>query len=51
MGVPFLPGFKQVNYQLQGPKMKSRSAYFDLKIIPNPRTWLEQRLGPLRDVS
>ena len=46
-GVPQLPGFVPVSYQLKGPKMKQRVAYFDLNIIPDPRAWLEQRLGPL----
>ena len=29
-----LPGFVPITYQLKGPKMKQRSAYFDLNIIP-----------------
>jgi hypothetical protein len=46
-GVPTLPGFEQVEYQLAGPKMKKRVGYFDLSIIPDPRAWLEARLGAL----
>ena len=44
---PALPGFVEVTYQLSGPKMKRRSAWFDLDLIPDPRGWLEARLGPL----
>jgi putative DNA primase/helicase len=46
-GVPNLPGFAQVEYQLVGPKMNKRFGYFDLSVIPNPRAWLEARIGPL----
>jgi putative DNA primase/helicase len=46
-GVPYLPGFEQVEYQLAGPKMNKRIGYFDLTIIPDPRAWLEARLGRL----
>ena len=28
-GVPALPGFEQVAYQLKGPKMKQRIGHFD----------------------
>jgi hypothetical protein len=31
--------------------MARRTAYIDRKIIPDPRAWLEARLGPLRDLS
>jgi hypothetical protein len=51
MGVPALPGFDLITYQLDGPKMKRRTAYFDRKMISDPRAWLEARLGPLRDLS
>jgi hypothetical protein len=51
MGVPALPGFDLITYQLDGPKMTRRTAYFDGKIIPDPRAWLEARLGPLKDLS
>jgi hypothetical protein len=51
MGVPALPGFERISYRVQGPKMKSRSAYFDPTIIPDPRSWLQARLGPLTDLS
>jgi len=46
-GVPKLPGFEQVAYQLGGPKMKERVAYFDLSLILDPAAWLAERLGPL----
>ena len=46
-GVPVLPGFIQVSYQLKGPKMKLRVGYFDPAIIPDPHAWLETKLGPL----
>ena len=46
--VPSLPGFEPVTYQLVGPKMKRRDAFFDRGLIPNPMAWLVQRLGPLR---
>jgi Bifunctional DNA primase/polymerase, N-terminal/Primase C terminal 2 (PriCT-2) len=51
MGVPALPGFDLITYQLDGPKMTRRTAYFDRKIIPDPLAWLAARLGPLRDLS
>jgi putative DNA primase/helicase len=46
-GVPNLPSFERVEYQLAGPKMKQRIGYFDLTLIPDPRAWLEARLGRL----
>ena len=46
-GVPALPGFEQVAYQLKGPKMKQRIALFDHSIVSDPQQWLEERLGPL----
>jgi putative DNA primase/helicase len=46
-GVPKLPSFEQVEYQLAGPKMKQRMGFFDTQIIPDPRAWLTARLGPL----
>jgi hypothetical protein len=51
MGIPDLPGFQRFAYQLNGPKLKSRVAYFDPGIIPDPRRWLELRLGPLTNLS
>jgi hypothetical protein len=51
MGAPSLPGFDLIIYQLVGPKMTRRTAYFDRKIIPDPHAWLEARLGPLKDLS
>jgi hypothetical protein len=47
-GVPSLPGFQPVTYQLVGDKMKPRVAYFDLSLIPDPQAWLEERLGKLK---
>jgi putative DNA primase/helicase len=46
-GVPKLPNFERVEYQLAGPKMNKRLGYFDLALIPDPRAWLTQRLGRL----
>ena len=50
-GIPVLTGFRRFNYQLVGPKMKPRAAYIDLDLIPDPRVWLEARLGPLSKLS
>ena len=44
---PKLPNFEQVEYQLASPNMKKRVGYFDLSLIPDPRAWLETRLGRL----
>ena len=44
---PQLPGFEQVEYQLVGPKMNKRIGYFNLDLIPDPRAWLEARIGRL----
>ncbi len=44
-GLPVLPGFEPVTYQLKGPKMKPRVGYFD-NLIPDPETWLREWLGP-----
>ena len=46
-GIPKLPGFERVEYQLVGPKMNKRIGFFDTQIIPNPRAWLSTRLGRL----
>ena len=46
-GVPDLPGFERVEYQLAGPKMNRREALFDRSLIPDPLAWLETRLGAL----
>jgi hypothetical protein len=51
MGVPALPGFERLSYQIEGAKMKPRIAYFDSELVPDPRSWLEARLGPLTDLS
>ena len=45
--LPVLPGLTKVTYQLVGPKMKPRTGYFDFNLIPDPRGWLEGRLGLL----
>jgi putative DNA primase/helicase len=34
-------------YQPRGPKQKRRPALFDPRILPNPRPWLEKRLGAI----
>jgi hypothetical protein len=49
-GIPAIPHFEPVIYQLAGAKMKRRLAYFDRNMIPDPRAWLEARLGPLIDL-
>ncbi len=36
-----------VAYRPAGAGQKDRQARFDLALVPAPRTWLEQRLGPL----
>jgi putative DNA primase/helicase len=36
-----------VAYRLAGPGQKDRTAQFDLVLIPDPRAWLEAKLGPL----
>lgn len=44
-GVPELPGFVPVPYQLAGAKMNERLAYFDMSIVPYPISWIEEKLG------
>jgi putative DNA primase/helicase len=46
-GVPNLPGFQPVEYQLAGPKMNKRIGHFDLSVVPDVRAWLTARLGQL----
>jgi putative DNA primase/helicase len=46
-GVPMLPGFEQIEYQLVGPKKNKRIGYFDRERIEDPRAWLETNIGPL----
>jgi hypothetical protein len=46
-GVPNLPGFEPIEYQLAGPKMNKRVGYFDLTVIPDPQAWLKAQLGAL----
>jgi hypothetical protein len=38
---------RSVTYQPCGPKMNRRAAAFDPAVLPDPRAWLESRLGPL----
>jgi hypothetical protein len=42
-----LIGWQPVTYQVAGPKVKERVGYFDLAMIPDPRAWLEAKLGSL----
>jgi Bifunctional DNA primase/polymerase, N-terminal/Primase C terminal 2 (PriCT-2) len=51
VGIPPLPNYVKVSYQLAGRNMKPRIGYFDLALIPDPRAWLEARLGALRGFS
>jgi hypothetical protein len=46
-GVPSLPAFERVDYQLAGAKLKRRVGYFDRTLIPDPCAWLQEKLGPL----
>src|SRR5262249_28896022 len=46
-GVPNLPNFEPIEYQLAGPKMKKRIAYFNRECIDDPYEWLKAKLGPL----
>jgi len=38
-------------YQRPGARQKWRTARFDLAVVPDPREWLEARLGPLARVE
>jgi hypothetical protein len=38
---------RPLRYQLRGPKQNRRAAVYDPAVLPDPRTWLEKRLGPL----
>jgi putative DNA primase/helicase len=40
-------GVRSVTYQPDGPKKKRRIAWFNPELAPDPRAWLEDRLGPL----
>jgi hypothetical protein len=42
-------GVHRVRYKSAGPKQKWKPAWFDLAVVPDPRAWLESRLGPLAD--
>ena len=50
-GVPALPGFVRVTYQLEALKTKQRIGHFDPAMIPDPKAWLEARLGLLRSLA
>ena len=41
------PSVRTLIYQLDGPKLKRRTAYVDMARLPDPRAWLEHRLGSL----
>lgn len=41
------PSSSIVTYRPAGAGQKDRQARFDLSLIPDPRAWLEARLGPL----
>jgi putative DNA primase/helicase len=43
-----IASWQPVTYQLAGPKMKQRVAYFDLIHIPDPKKWLTKHLGSLK---
>jgi hypothetical protein len=43
-----LKDWRAVTYQLVGPKMKRRVAYFDPTRITDPKAWLEEYLEPLK---
>jgi hypothetical protein len=43
-----IAGWRPITYQLPGPKMNQRYGYFDPAVIPDPRAWLEARLGQLK---
>jgi len=34
-------------YQKAGPKQHEAEGFADLDIVPDPKSWLEARLGPL----
>jgi putative DNA primase/helicase len=40
-------GWQAVTYQMPGSRQKLRYGYFDRVLIPDPRAWLEARLGPV----
>jgi Bifunctional DNA primase/polymerase, N-terminal/Primase C terminal 2 (PriCT-2) len=46
-GVPTLPGFEPVEYQLAKQKTHKRIGYFDRGLVHDPRAWLEAKLGRL----
>jgi hypothetical protein len=41
------PSVRPLRYQPRGPKQKRRTAVYDPAVLPDPRAWLEDRLGPL----
>jgi putative DNA primase/helicase len=46
-GVPALPGFVPIHYQMKGRNQKFRLAHFDMSLIGDPLGWLTERLGPV----
>jgi hypothetical protein len=45
--VPEIPTSRFVTYRPAGRGQQTRRAWFDLALIPDPRAWLEARLGAL----
>ena len=43
-----IANWRPVTYQLRGPKQKRRAAFFDPAIVPDPKAWLEAKLGPIQ---
>jgi hypothetical protein len=43
--VPLLPGFIPLIYQTKGKNTRPRIAHFNLALIPDPTTWLQERPG------
>ncbi len=46
-GIPDLPNFETVRYQLKGRNQKFRVGRFDRSLITDPGAWLAERLGPV----
>src|SRR3954452_18261976 len=42
-----MPPWSVLSYRPRGRGQQTRRAWFNLNIIPNPRAWLEDRLGLL----
>jgi hypothetical protein len=41
------PYVRPLRYQPCGAKLNRRTAVYDPAVLPDPRAWLEDRLGPL----